>query len=64
MDLSAYSFYRFRPRRMKLFDEAELGAGVFVTATVRSGRVVWERTEVYDPAAGTSGSSRGRRRPA
>jgi uncharacterized protein YhbP (UPF0306 family) len=47
MDLSAYSFYRFRPRRMKLFDEAELGAGVFVTATIRSGRVVWERTELY-----------------
>jgi uncharacterized protein YhbP (UPF0306 family) len=36
-DLSAYRFYRFRPSRMKLFDEAALGAGVFVTATVRSG---------------------------
>jgi uncharacterized protein YhbP (UPF0306 family) len=48
--LSAYSFYRFRPRRVKLFDESELGAGVFVTASVRAGRQAWERTEVYRPA--------------
>jgi uncharacterized protein YhbP (UPF0306 family) len=47
-DLSPYRFYRFRPSRMKLFDEAALGAGVFVTATVRSGgRIAWERTEIY-----------------
>jgi uncharacterized protein YhbP (UPF0306 family) len=64
MDLSAYSFYRFRPRRMKLFDEAELGAGVFVSGTIRSGRVVWERTEVYKPASDASASAPGQRRPA
>jgi uncharacterized protein YhbP (UPF0306 family) len=47
-DLSPYRFYRFRPSRMKLFDEAALGAGVFVTATVLSGgRIAWERTEIY-----------------
>ena len=47
--LSAYRFYRFRPRRMKLFDETSLGGGVFVLATVRNGQVAWERTEVYRP---------------
>jgi len=47
-DLSAYRFYRFRPRRMKLFDEAILGAGVFVMASIRGGKqIVWERTERY-----------------
>lgn len=50
-ELSAYRFYRFRPRRMKIFDEAALGGGVFVTASVRNGRVAWERTEVYRPEA-------------
>jgi uncharacterized protein YhbP (UPF0306 family) len=51
-DLSEYGFYRFRPRRMKLFDEITLGAGVFVTARVRkTGQVVWERTDVYRPGA-------------
>jgi uncharacterized protein YhbP (UPF0306 family) len=49
----AYRVYRFRPRRVKLFDEPELGAGVFVTASVRSGRLVWERTDVYSAASGT-----------
>jgi uncharacterized protein YhbP (UPF0306 family) len=40
-------FYRFRPSRLKLFDERTLGAGVFVTATVaRGGRVAWEQTEI------------------
>jgi uncharacterized protein len=48
--LSAYSFYRFRPRQVKLFDESALGAGVFVTASVRAGRPAWERTEIYRPA--------------
>jgi uncharacterized protein YhbP (UPF0306 family) len=49
-DLSAYRFYRFRPSRMKLFDESVLGAGVFVTATVRRGsRIAWARTEIYQP---------------
>jgi uncharacterized protein YhbP (UPF0306 family) len=47
-DLGAYRFFLFRPRRLKLFDEAALGAGVFVTATVRrDGRLTWNRTEVY-----------------
>jgi uncharacterized protein len=50
-ELSAYGFYRFRPGRMKIFDEAALGGGVFVTATVRNGRVAWKRTEVYRPKA-------------
>jgi uncharacterized protein YhbP (UPF0306 family) len=51
-DLGAYRFYRFRPRRLKLFDEPELGAGVFVTARVAAGgRLVWERTEIYRPTA-------------
>lgn len=47
-DLSAYRFYRFRPRRVKLFDERALGVGVFVTAAVRGGgRLAWKRTEIY-----------------
>jgi uncharacterized protein YhbP (UPF0306 family) len=50
-ELRAYRFYRFRPRRVKLFDEAVLGGGVFVTASVRKGRVAWERTEIYRPEA-------------
>jgi uncharacterized protein YhbP (UPF0306 family) len=48
VDLRAYRFYRFRPRRLKLFDERTLGAAVFVTAKVGArGRTEWERTEVY-----------------
>ena len=47
-DLGSYRFYCFRPRRVKLFDEPVLGAGVFVTARVRNdGGVTWERTEIY-----------------
>lgn len=46
-DLGGYRFYRFRPRRIKVFDERAFGPGVFVTATVRGGRIGWERTEVY-----------------
>jgi uncharacterized protein YhbP (UPF0306 family) len=45
--LGAYRFYVFRPDRIKLFDERELGGGVFVTARVESGGLVWEGTEVY-----------------
>jgi uncharacterized protein YhbP (UPF0306 family) len=49
-DLSSYRFYRLHPRRLKLFDEAVLGAGVFVTASItRSGGVAWERTEISSP---------------
>lgn len=48
-DVSAYAPYVFRPRRLKLFDERELGPGTFVTARVSAGRLVWERTEIYRP---------------
>jgi uncharacterized protein YhbP (UPF0306 family) len=47
-ELSAYRFYELVPRRVKLFDEPELGSGVFVTARVgRGGQVTWERTDLY-----------------
>jgi uncharacterized protein YhbP (UPF0306 family) len=47
-DLSAYRFYLFRSRRLKLFDERTLGTGTFVTARVTSHRgLAWERTEIY-----------------
>jgi uncharacterized protein YhbP (UPF0306 family) len=46
--LGAYRFYVFRPDRIKLFDERELGSGVFVTARVQGGGgLVWEATGVY-----------------
>ena len=49
-ELRAYRPYQFQPRRLKVFDEGELGAGVFVTAKVAAGgRVTWERTEIYRP---------------
>lgn len=48
--VAAYRFYRFRARRLKVFDERELGDGVFVTAKVDvTGRVTWERTDIYRP---------------
>lgn len=51
-EMGAYRAYLFRPRRMKLFDERELGPGTFVTARLRAGgELVWERTEVYDAAS-------------
>ncbi len=47
-DLTAYRFYEFRPRRLKVFDEPALGAGTFVTARVGPGRkLTWERTHIY-----------------
>lgn len=47
-ELSAYRFYLFRPRRLKLFDERTLGGGEFVTARIGArGRLTWERTEIY-----------------
>jgi uncharacterized protein YhbP (UPF0306 family) len=50
-EMGAYRLYGFRPRRLKVFDEAELGTGVFVTARVAGGRrVAWERTEIYRSA--------------
>jgi hypothetical protein len=40
--------YVVRAQRLKLFDEPELGSGVFVTARVAADRrLVWERTEQY-----------------
>jgi uncharacterized protein YhbP (UPF0306 family) len=52
IDLSAYRFYRFRPRRLKLFDERTLGRATFVTARVgASNRLEWERTEIYRSSA-------------
>ena len=47
-DFGWYRFYRFRPRRVKLFDERRLGAGTFVTARVDTGgRLGWARTDIY-----------------
>jgi len=47
---SAYCYYRFRPARVKLFDETALGPGTFVTARMRTGgELVWERTDEYRP---------------
>ena len=44
----AYRFYRFRARRVKLFDERALGGGVFVTARAApGGNLSWERSETY-----------------
>jgi uncharacterized protein YhbP (UPF0306 family) len=44
-----YTFFRFRAVRLKVFDEALLGGGTFVTAQVRrSGRLTWKMTEIYD----------------
>jgi len=42
----AYRFYRFDARRVKVFDEAALGSGVFVTARVEGSGLNWERTEI------------------
>lgn len=51
-DLSAYRFYLFGPRRLKLFDERALGAGTFVTARIaRDRRLAWERTDIYRSGA-------------
>lgn len=44
--VAGYRFYRFDARRVKLFDEAGLGSGVFVTAVVEGGGLVWHRTEI------------------
>ena len=44
----AYRLYVFRPQRIKLFDERNLGAGRFVTARVEhGGNLTWEATDVY-----------------
>jgi uncharacterized protein YhbP (UPF0306 family) len=45
---TSYRLYRFRPNRLKVFDERVLGPGVFVIAKVGSGgRVTWQRTDRY-----------------
>jgi uncharacterized protein YhbP (UPF0306 family) len=47
-DFAAYRFYIFRPVRVKLFDEDELGAGRFIVAAVNDkGRLTWVSTETY-----------------
>ena len=47
-ELGAYRFYALHPRRIKLFDERDLGAGQFVTARVEDGgRLAWEGTALY-----------------
>jgi uncharacterized protein YhbP (UPF0306 family) len=51
-DVEAYRFYAFRPQRIKLFDERELGSGRFVIAVVDDeGGLTWEATEVYRPVS-------------
>ena len=50
-EFRAYRFYELAPRRVKLFDERNLGSGVFVTARVApDGGVTWERTDRYERA--------------
>ena len=50
-DLRAYRFNRFRTERLKVFDEAVFGAGVFVTATIHSGQgPIWGRTDISSGA--------------
>jgi uncharacterized protein YhbP (UPF0306 family) len=44
---AAYRLYSFRPRRVKLFDERELGPGRFLFAGVDRGRLSWEGTQIY-----------------
>jgi uncharacterized protein YhbP (UPF0306 family) len=47
-NFAAYRFYVFRPGRVKLFDEDDLGSGRFIVAAVDdSGRLTWETTEEY-----------------
>ena len=47
-DPAGYRFYRFNPRRLKVFDEQALGDGLFVTARVRrGGDLEWARTDLY-----------------
>jgi uncharacterized protein YhbP (UPF0306 family) len=44
-----YAFFRFHAVRLKVFYEALLGGGTFVTARVgRGGRLTWELTEIYN----------------
>ena len=45
-----YRLYRFRPRRIKIFDERTLGAGVFVTAIVHRAGLFMGATDLYRSA--------------
>jgi hypothetical protein len=48
---AGYRLYLFRPGRVKLFDETELGAGAFVTASVDDrGQMQWLHTDVVSAA--------------
>jgi uncharacterized protein YhbP (UPF0306 family) len=49
--LGRYLAYQLRPTNLKLFEEAEFGAGTFVSARVRrDGTLEWQHTEEYgDP---------------
>jgi uncharacterized protein YhbP (UPF0306 family) len=50
-DLSAYRFYRFRADRLTVFDEPVFGTGVFVTASIDTGRrLIWKRTDISSGA--------------
>jgi len=51
-DLSAYRFYLFRPRRLKVFDERHTG-GCHVRDRARRSRTAarWEQTEMYRSTA-------------
>ena len=49
--IAAYRFYAFRPRRVKLFDERELGSAVFVSARVARARLANARSEQLGSAA-------------
>jgi uncharacterized protein YhbP (UPF0306 family) len=50
-DMPAFRLYVLHAERLKLFDETDLGPGVFVTARIgRDRRPVWERTDVYAAA--------------
>lgn len=44
--LADFRFYRFAAGRAKLFDEAVFGDGVFITARIQGGTLVWDRTEI------------------
>jgi uncharacterized protein YhbP (UPF0306 family) len=58
-DLRAYRLYRFRTERLKVFDEAVFGVGVFVTATIHSGqRLIWERTDISSGAEAKAAQKR------
>jgi uncharacterized protein YhbP (UPF0306 family) len=62
-ELRAYRFYGFRPTRLKVFDEAAFGSGVFVTALVGGrGRLAWQRTDVSSGADATVTRPGARRR--